>query len=493
MDLRIAARKSDLARLQAYQVGDLLEKKGVSVDYYFRSSLGDQNQEDPLWKMPEKGVFTEDFREGLINGDWDMVVHSWKDLPVDIGEGTEIVATLPRADVRDLFLIKKSHFSKIQTSKKLTVFSSSPRRIYNLTPFFKKFLPFAVDEVMFENVRGNINTRIKKMLESEDVDGLIVAKAAIDRMLSAQRDEFSQSQREIRAALKDCEFQVLPLSENPTAAAQGALAVEISEKRSDLKNLLSQINCQKTWDSVCLERQILKSHGGGCHQKIGVSHLVRDFGEITYLRGETEEGVILNKTSFSLDVESLEKPFIGTLDLYRSQDIHYQRPSESQAHFVAKSRAIPENETYRDQVVWAAGLKTWEKLAQRGHWVHGCSESLGEREDFRLSVIRPHSQWAKWTHSGGEAGESEFLVKTYELLPQKNDLRFLKDYKEFFWTSGSQFELCVKEVPEIAGARHFCGPGHTFTRVSKVLKDMGINKPPQILPHYEYWLELAKK
>ncbi len=206
MDLRIAARKSDLARLQAYQVGDLLEEKGFNIDYYFRSSLGDQNQNDPLWKMPEKGVFTEDFREGLINGEWDMVVHSWKDLPVDIGKGTQIVATLPRADLRDLFLFKKAHRKKLSKTGKLVVFSSSPRRIHNLTPFFRKYLPWDLHEVRFENVRGNINTRIRKMLENPEVDGLIVAKAAIDRMLLAKREEFKKSQTEIRVALSLFDF-----------------------------------------------------------------------------------------------------------------------------------------------------------------------------------------------------------------------------------------------------------------------------------------------
>ena len=137
MGLKIASRKSDLARLQAYQVGAALSKAHPQheVHYHFRQSLGDINQSDPLWKMPEKGVFTEDFREGLLKGEWDMVVHSWKDLPIDIPEGSEIAATLPRADMRDLFLLKKKAWEKVQKSGSLRVFTSSPRRIYNLEHF----------------------------------------------------------------------------------------------------------------------------------------------------------------------------------------------------------------------------------------------------------------------------------------------------------------------------------------------------------------------
>ena len=102
MRLNIAARRSELARIQAYQVGDSLAKAHpqLKIDYSFHESLGDRNQNDPLWQMPEKGVFTQDFREGLLKGDFDLVVHSWKDLAIDDDLKTEIVATLPRADAR---------------------------------------------------------------------------------------------------------------------------------------------------------------------------------------------------------------------------------------------------------------------------------------------------------------------------------------------------------------------------------------------------------
>ena len=155
MDLLIGARRSDLARLQAYEVGfKLLESNpGLCVKYHFRESLGDRNREKPLWQMPEKGVFTEDFRKTLIRGELDMVVHSLKDLPLDYDSSpyssgrnnnnreTEVIATLKRADCRDLLLFKKEHLDKVFSEKKICLFSSSPRRGYNLTDFFKN--PFS--------------------------------------------------------------------------------------------------------------------------------------------------------------------------------------------------------------------------------------------------------------------------------------------------------------------------------------------------------------
>ena len=168
MRLKISARKSDLARLQAYTVGETLQKKieNLEIEYRFKESLGDINLHDPLWKIPEKGVFTEDFFGELISGETDMVVHSWKDLPTEGKSETFIAATLPRADQRDLLLFKKSSFASVKESRHLKVFSSSPRRSHNLTPFLKSHFPWGLDNVSFESVRGNIPTRIRKLLES---------------------------------------------------------------------------------------------------------------------------------------------------------------------------------------------------------------------------------------------------------------------------------------------------------------------------------------
>src|SRR6185369_17938513 len=103
MRVTIASRRSDLARIQAYQVGETLHNvhPQIAIDYSFHESLGDKNQNDPLWQMPAKGVFTQDFRAGLLRGDFDLVVHSWNDLAIEDDPETEIIATLPRADARD--------------------------------------------------------------------------------------------------------------------------------------------------------------------------------------------------------------------------------------------------------------------------------------------------------------------------------------------------------------------------------------------------------
>ena len=74
MRVTIASRRSDLARIQAYQVGKALQSahQQLEINYSFHESLGDKNQNDPLWQMPEKGVFTQDFREGLLQREFDL-------------------------------------------------------------------------------------------------------------------------------------------------------------------------------------------------------------------------------------------------------------------------------------------------------------------------------------------------------------------------------------------------------------------------------------
>src|SRR5216684_591799 len=257
MRVTIASRRSDLARIQAYQVGEALEAAHpqIEINYSFHESLGDRNQNDPLWQMPEKGVFTQDFREGLLRGDFDLVVHSWKDLAIEEDPETEIAATLPRADARDLLLVREDRWPEVCRTGVMSILTSSPRRSYNLDSFLRGALPAKLRELNFVAVRGNVPTRVRKLFQSE-TDGLVVAKAAIDRLLEAKQGEFVATQEELRDALSRCRFIVLPLRANPSAPGQGALAIEIARQRRDLRDVLAPINCDETFAAVAREREI---------------------------------------------------------------------------------------------------------------------------------------------------------------------------------------------------------------------------------------------
>jgi hydroxymethylbilane synthase len=510
--MRLAARKSDLARLQAFSVARALKKiePTLDIDFQFRSSLGDLNQTDPLWKMPERGVFTEDFLTDLVAGRCDMVVHSWKDLPTETRIETTIAATLPRADHRDVFLLRKDRLARLQNTQglggeSLKVFTSSPRRAYNLEPFFKTYLPWPIREVQFLNVRGNIQTRVTKLLESTEADGLVLAKAALDRLLEAQEPEFEATQKILRQALKQCQFMVLPLSLNPAAAAQGALAIEVRRSRHDLLSLLKKINCKATYQDVQRERQILASYGGGCHQKIGVSCLSRPYGEITFLRGSTDAGEILNSTSLRNPRPGFAKSAVSPDEIWPlnpAQVGFFKRETclvdlslvqKAQALWVARENSWPV--AYRpldSQVVWSAGLKTWQKLAQKGIWVHGCSEGLGEHETPRLEAICSGLEWLKLTHSDALSfHEPSFnSLAVYKLIPLakeewSSETAEFKKKKFFFWMSASSFARAVELEPQILRASHACGPGTTADYLHKVLSPLG--RDVEIYLSYEDW------
>jgi hydroxymethylbilane synthase len=496
MRLTIGSRRSDLARIQAYLVGEALRAahRQIEIDYSFHESLGDKNLSDPLWKMPEKGVFTQDFREGLLRGDFDLVVHSWKDLAIEIDPETEIVATLPRADARDVLLVREDRWAEVEASGVMTILTSSPRRAHNLDSFLRQALPAKLTELNFANVRGNVPTRVRKLLQSE-VDGLIVAKAALDRLLSAPAvgaDDFLDTKKELRQALSHCRFMVMPLRENPSPPAQAALAIEISRQRDDLRSMIAPINCADTFSGVEHEREILRSFGGGCHQKIGVSVLRRSFGEVTFLRGLTDDGRVLD--SCSLQASKPRPPKVSPellwpmnrsdADWFTREPISITNTGDYNALWIAKAEALPDDwPVPAGQIVWASGVQTWRRLARRGVWVNGCAEGLGEQEPVGSETLAGQPlNWLKLTHEGGYTDGEMRVASTYRLVAKSAGID-LGGRRYFFWKSGSSFEHALKLNPWLAEMTHFCGPGNT----RRILEKHGIE--PHVFLDHQQWLE----
>jgi len=490
MRLVLAARRSELARIQAFQVGRALTAahSQLTIDYSFNESLGDKNQNDPLWQMPEKGVFTQDLREGLLAGSYDLAVHSWKDLAIENDGKTEIAATLPRADMRDLFLVRADRWKEAQQTGRMTIFTSSPRRSYNLETFLRRALPTQINELVFEPVRGNVPTRVRKMW-NPGADGLIVAKAAIDRLLETPEEEFVATKAELHHALSLCRWMVLPLRANPCAPAQGGLAVEIKSGRPKLRDLLAAINCVQTFDTTQREREILRGYGGGCHQKIGASVIRRPYGEITFLRGLTDGGTVLNECRLlpsrprppKLSRELLWPSNLSDSDWFKREAIPATIPNSPV--WIAKADALPESTLLSSsQLAWTSGLRTWERLARRGVWVNGSAEGLGENESPRIeTLVGEDVVWTKLTHADAPNENGMQQLPTYGLVP-KDSSPGLEGKQYFFWTSGSSFERALSLNPWLKPMTHFCGPGNT----QRALQRHGIE--PHIFLDHEQWL-----
>jgi len=497
MRVTIASRRSDLARIQACQVGEALQTAHprVEINYSFHESLGDRNQNDPLWQMPEKGVFTQDFREGLLRGDFDLVVHSWKDLAIEEDPETEVAATLPRADARDLLLVREDRWRDVERTGVMTILTSSPRRSYNLESFLPGALPARLRELNFTNVRGNVPTRVRKLLES-DVDGLIVAKAALDRLLEAKQSEFARTREELRRALAQCRWMVLPLRENPSAPAQGALAIEIVRRRDDIRELLVPLNCAETFAAVTREREILRGYGGGCHQKIGASVLLRSFGQIIFLRGLTDNGQVLDSSSLcssrprppKIPREELWPLESFDSDWFNREAISVKPSDGAPALWIAKADALPDDwYPEADQIVWASGVQTWKRLARRGVWVHGSAESLGEHEPQQIETLAGRElSWLKLTHAAGYDDGMVPTLATYRLKPKDGRVD-LAGRKYFFWRSGSIFERALAINPWLQSMSHFCGPGNT----QRILEKNGM-EPHVFLDHGQWLNEMSE-
>lgn len=490
MRLKISARASHLARLQAYQVGETLKKNfdSLEIEYFFRESLGDKNLTDPLWRMPEKGVFTEDFYQDLVQEKTDLVVHSWKDLPTERNSDTLICGTLPRADQRDLLLFKKESIEKLKCDKKVRLLSSSQRRIYNLEKFLLGALPHQPTEIIFKDVRGNIPTRIEKLFSDSEVDGLILAKAALDRLLSINHPDFKALQIKLRTWLSELEFMVLPLSENPNAAAQGALAIEVKKGRDEIISLVEKVNHQATFESVQKEREILSGYGGGCHQKIGIAVLKRDYGDVHFLKGLTDQGETLDQQKI---FPSTNFPALGSRkcnissikNLFERKEIPFQLPSEANAFFISRVSAYREVKG----VVWAAGLETWKKLALKNVWVHGSSEALGEGEDARVDILVGGClSWIKLTHKDAGLRASQMKsVATYELKMKFDLPEEALQAENFFWMSAYQFEQITSRYPQLLQKNHCCGVGLTYQALCEKLAPLG-KKPYLFLNEWQW-------
>lgn len=480
--LKISSRKSDLARLQVYRVVDELKKnfKDLDLDLNFRESLGDKNLTDPLWKLPEKGVFTEDFYKDLLEGKTDVVVHSWKDLPTEPKPETEIIATLHRADQRDLFIFKKTSEQKLISTHRISIYSSSPRRAYNLEPFFKEHLPGNCEKIEFQSVRGNIQTRIRKLFESAEIDGLIVAKAAIDRLLEAHDEDLQETRKLVREHLAKCNWMVLPLSVNPSAAAQGAIAIEVLKTNQKAKDIFSKINVASAYSCVQEERNILSSYGGGCHQKIGVTVLDRPFGRVFFLKGKTDQGQILDEAKIisSQNIPRFKESEIFSSSIlsqcFKRVPVASEIPN-SDVTLVAKADAWPEGHRTTG-LVWAAGNQTWKALAKKGVWVSGSQDGLGEKEGTNIETLCGKKlTWIKLSHADTKSDLNMTTTKTYK-LEQTEKLPDLRAYKSFYWTSGYFFLKAVEAFPEIRDSWHSCGPGNTYDIIADSLtnKRLGV-------------------
>lgn len=489
LNIIIGSRQSDLARIQAITVGKFLQSKisNLKIEFFNRPSFGDLNLDMNLAETNSKGVFTQEFKDLLKNKVCDVVVHSWKDLPIEDDPMTEILTLSAREDQRDIFFLKKSSFKL----KNLKVLTSSPRREFSLQNSLAELLPFEIVDLKIEPIRGNIPTRFSKFLKS-DADGFVVAKAAVDRLMATEGSELAEEFQLIRTQIRDvfeqCHFMVLPLSEFPTAAAQGALALEILKSNPFLVELKKWAN-QKNYELVLLERTTHKKYGGGCHQAMGFSALPTDAGDVFFTRG-THENEVFHTKSFqprqTLNRRFHEESLFSQTQLssersktiYDFEELNSRLKTKLQFYkndefVITRYESKLEDLKSNDFTLWVSGTKTWAKLAQEGFWINGSLDGLGLDHKPEMDYLKPQGKYWLTNSSSPEEGTGDFqTLATYDLtyILDENLRDDVSQAECFLWMSGHGFETVLKSNPEIKNKTHFCGLGRTSETLKKHLR-----------------------
>jgi hydroxymethylbilane synthase len=247
-EIRIGTRGSRLALWQANYLKDHLQKAGIPSVLKIIQTQGDRIQHLSFDKMEGKGFFTKEIEQALLDKEVDVAVHSMKDLGTTQPDHLVITAVSYREDPSDWLIIRKDQTENIlfRLRKGGVVGTSSARRKAQ----FGHFRP----DVTFENIRGNVPTRLQKLRDGV-ADGIILAAAGLKR-LKEPLDEFEV------VRLNPKEFIPAP--------AQGVLAFQTRVDDLATRRLLKSIHQSDTAKITNVERRVLQMLDGGCQLPLGI-------------------------------------------------------------------------------------------------------------------------------------------------------------------------------------------------------------------------------
>lgn len=482
----IGTRGSLLAVTQCTQIKNQLEElTGDQFELKLIKTEGDLNTTSPLWQMEGKDFFTKELDTALLNGEVDLVVHSYKDLGSERPKGIELAAITKRSFANDILLIKNSTIEKLDSIKEFLVGTSSPRRIVNIESRLNQFLPNSKNELTVKTkmLRGNVNTRIEK-LRNNDYHAIVLAFPGIERLANSP-----DSKIELEKLLDGLNFMILPQSQFPSAASQGALGIECYSNRNDngeLKEKLQRIQHQDTVDEVKKERESFQSYGGGCHLAVGINTIKTNLGYIHIERGQVDNKNIDKKmfirneklvdidcknVFIGLSPKKIKANYIGDQLLKRSKISIKETINKHGQLYVTSSHCFESLDELSGNFseLWSAGHKTWKALAKKGYWVNGCSDSLGDQElekFLQSEVVKMISKNKKLQVLTRQNGTSTIgdVVPTYtrEILTPKEDFKNqISEANVFYWTSYPQYQDYLEKFPFIKDQIHCCGLGKT--------------------------------
>lgn len=244
--VRIGTRDSELALWQAQTVQQQIQDLGVDTTLVPIKSTGDQVLDKPLYELGITGIFTKTLDIALLKGQIDIAVHSMKDVPTQLPKGIVQVAVLERAIADDILVHKGLDFLK--TDRLATIATGSLRR---KAQWLHKYPHHSVVDL-----RGNVNTRLVKLIES-DWQGAIFAQAGLERIKLLPKD-------------------ALVLDWMVPAPAQGAMLVVAKEADSFSRETLQKLNHADSEMATSIERDFLRTLEGGCTAPIGAFAQIKE-------------------------------------------------------------------------------------------------------------------------------------------------------------------------------------------------------------------------
>lgn len=247
--LKLGTRASALARTQSQWIATQLEQRwveeGLKVELVFIKTTGDIQREAPLGSLGGKGVFTREIETALLEGSIDFAVHSLKDLPTSLPDGLMLGAVPEREDPRDA-LVGPSPILELAAG--MAIGTGSNRRQQQL----QRLRP----DLSFNDIRGNVPTRIEKWRSQQYPGGVVLAMAGLKRL------------GELSGA-SDSEIHPLSLQECVPAPCQGILGIECRQGDERTLRLLARLNDEQASVQATAERSFLQALGGGCNLPAG--------------------------------------------------------------------------------------------------------------------------------------------------------------------------------------------------------------------------------
>jgi hydroxymethylbilane synthase len=276
--LIIATRGSKLALRQSEIVKQLLVEQfpGLEVEFLIVNTQGDTDQKTPLVGFGNSGVFVKGLEEKLLSGEADLAVHSLKDVPSEMHPDLLLAAFPEREDVRDVLVTKQGINWRILKPRSV-VGTCSPAR--------QEQLKLLQPDLVFKDIRGNVETRVQKVLIGE-YDATILAAAGLKRL-----------------GIKISDESFFTLDEMVPSPGQGALVVQVHKNNAAAIEMVGKINDEKIEMQVKAERVFMRVIGGGCRFPVA-AHAETNGNEIVF-RG----------IAFKPGFEKLEKIKVRTTEI----------------------------------------------------------------------------------------------------------------------------------------------------------------------------------